>query len=172
MVSHWSLSDRKSPQVSRTLSILSDLNNVVVWMVSTHPLISKSSSPFTNPLVSVLRAPITIDITVSFMFHSFSSSLARSWYLSVFLLSFSFTLWSARMAKSTIQQVLFFLLTITRSGRLAKIRWSICISRSQRILYVSFTGILFLSLPLLYYYYSIFSFFGFLESFTESLPKT
>ena len=40
MVFHWSLSGNKSPQVSRTLlSILADLNNAVVWMVSTHPLI-------------------------------------------------------------------------------------------------------------------------------------
>ena len=44
MVFHWSLSDSKSPQVSRTLlSILAVLNNAVVWMVSTRPLISKSS---------------------------------------------------------------------------------------------------------------------------------
>ena len=35
MVSHWSLSDSKFPQVSRTLlSILTDLNNAVVWTVS------------------------------------------------------------------------------------------------------------------------------------------
>ena len=34
-VFHWSLSDSKSPQVSRTLlCILAVLNNVVVWMVS------------------------------------------------------------------------------------------------------------------------------------------
>ena len=51
MVSHWSLRDNKSPQVSRTLlCILSDLYNAVVWMVSTYPLIYKSSSPFINPL--------------------------------------------------------------------------------------------------------------------------
>ena len=42
MVSHWGLSDNKSPQVSRTLlSILTDLNNVVMLMVSTSSLISK-----------------------------------------------------------------------------------------------------------------------------------
>ena len=41
------------------------------------------------------------------MFHSFFSSLSRSWYLSLFSLSFSFTLWSAGTAKSTIRQVLF-----------------------------------------------------------------
>ena len=68
----WSLSDRKSPQVSRTLlSILTDLNNTVVWMLSTRPLISASSSPFINPLVTVTKAPITIDINVTFMFHIF-----------------------------------------------------------------------------------------------------
>ena len=47
VVFHWSLSDSKYPQVSRTLhSILADLNNAVIWMISTYPLISKSSSPF------------------------------------------------------------------------------------------------------------------------------
>ena len=47
MVFHWSLNDRKSPQVSRTLlSILAVLKNDVAWMVFTHPPTSKSSSPF------------------------------------------------------------------------------------------------------------------------------
>ena len=60
-------------QVSKTLlSILAYLNNVL-WMVSTHPLISRPSCPLINPLVSVPSAPITIGITVSFfMFHSYS----------------------------------------------------------------------------------------------------
>ena len=36
MVFHWSLSDNKSPEVTRTLlSILTVLKNVVDWMVST-----------------------------------------------------------------------------------------------------------------------------------------
>ena len=90
------------------LSILADLNNAVVWMVFTCLHFSKSLSSFTNPLVIVLRAPITIDITVTFMFHSFFNSLARSRYLFVSL-SFNFTLWSAGTAKFTILQVLFFL---------------------------------------------------------------
>ena len=38
-------------------------------MVSTCPLISKSSSRFTNTLEVVPSAPITIGITVTFMFH-------------------------------------------------------------------------------------------------------
>ena len=47
MVFHWCLSDNKFPQVSWTLlSILTDLSNAVVWIVFTHPLISKYFSPF------------------------------------------------------------------------------------------------------------------------------
>ena len=41
-------------------------------MVSTRPLISKSFSPFNNPSVTVPKAPITISIIVTSMFHSFS----------------------------------------------------------------------------------------------------
>ena len=83
-------------QVSLTLlSILANLDNTVVWMVSTCPLISKSSSSFTNSLGIIPSAPITIGITVIFMFPRFFSSLARSRYLSLFSLSFNFTLWSA-----------------------------------------------------------------------------
>ena len=109
IVFHWSLSDGKSPQVSRNLlSILTVLNNVVVWMVSTRPPTSKSSSPFNNPWVTVPKALITIGKIVTFMFHNFFNSLARSRYLSFFSLSFSFILWSAGTAKSTIFQVLFF----------------------------------------------------------------
>ena len=110
MVSPWSLSDNKSPQISRTLlNILADLNNAVVWMVSTHPVISKPSSPCTNPLVTVPRAPITTDIIITFMFHRFFNPLARSRYLSLFLHSFNFNLWSTGTAKSTFSvSSLFF----------------------------------------------------------------
>ena len=142
MVFHWSLSDSKSPQVSRTLiSILTVLNNVVVWMFSTRPLISKSSRPFNNPLVTVPKVPITIRIIVTFMFHSFINFLVRSRYLSFFLLSFSFILWSAGTAKSTILQVLFFffLLIMIKSGLRVEIRWSVCMSKSHKSLCVSFS---------------------------------
>ena len=133
MIFHWNLSDSKSPQVSSILlSILAVLNNAVVWMVSTHPSTSKFYCPFNNPLVTVPKAPITIGIIVTFMFHSFFNFLARSRYLSFFSHSFSFILWSAGTAKSTISQILFFLWFIIRSGLLVEIKWSVRMSKPHR----------------------------------------
>ena len=77
---------QQSNHVSRTLlSILAVPNNPVVWMVSTRPANSKSSSPFNNPLVTVPKSPITIGIIVTFMFHSFFLSKVE-----VFLFLFTF----------------------------------------------------------------------------------
>ena len=114
-VFHWSLSKSKSPRVSRTLlNILADLSNAVVWMVSIRPLITKSSGPFTNPLVIVPSAPITIGVTVTFLFHSccFFRSLTMSKYLSLsfFFFFFFFSVLPAGTEKSTIRQVYFFFL--------------------------------------------------------------
>ena len=63
---HWSLSASKSPQMPETfLSILANLNNAEVWILSTCPHISKSSRPLTNLLGIVPSASITIGITVT-----------------------------------------------------------------------------------------------------------
>ena len=62
--------------------------------------------PF-NP-VTVLKEPITIVIIVTFMFHSFFQFLSKVKVLILFSLSFSFILWSAGTARSTILQILFF----------------------------------------------------------------
>ena len=113
------------------MSILADFNNIVVWMVSAYPLISE-------PLGIIPSAQITIGIT--FTFHSFvvlKSSLS-------ICLSFHF-LWCSfcglpRWQSPWFNQFSFFLLTIMRSGLLAGIRWSIWISKSQRILCVSFSS--------------------------------
>ena len=137
MVFHWNLSDSKSPQISRTrLRILAVLSNAVVWIVSVRPPISKSSRPFNNPLVIMPNAPITIGTIVTFMFHSFFNSLARSLYLSFSSLSFRFILWSAGTAKSTIWQILFFFFV---DYFLAGIRWSLCMLKSHRSLCESFS---------------------------------
>ena len=70
MVFHKNLSDSKCPEVSRTiLSILADLNNAVVWMISARPPIFNSASPFTKPLWIVHTN--TIGIAVIFKLHCF-----------------------------------------------------------------------------------------------------
>ena len=136
MVFHWSLSDSKSPQVSRArVRILTVLSNAVVLIVSTRPPTSKSSRPFNNPLVIVPKVPITMGTIVTFMLHSFFNSLARSRYLSFFSLSFRFILWSAGTAKSTILQILFFFVDYYKAG----ICWSVCMLKSHRSLCLSFS---------------------------------
>ena len=127
MVFHWSLSD-KFPQVSRTLlSILAVLNNAVVWMVSTRHPTSKSSSPFYNPLVTVPKAPITIGINVTFMFHSFFSipEQGRGTYPYFYFLSVLFCgqprQQSPQFCKFSSFLLLLLFITI-RSGLLAEIR--------------------------------------------------
>ena len=125
------------------LRIRADLHEAAVYIVSTRPLIFKSSSPSTNPLVTVMSAPITNGITVTFKFLSFFSSLVSSRYSSLFSLSFNLTMRSTGTAKSTIRQVFsgfFWGGAIIWSGRLAEISLSFCISKSQRILCTSFSG--------------------------------
>ena len=134
MVFHWSQSDSKSSQVSMTpLSILSDLHNAVVWMVSALLSIFNPSRVFTKPLEIVPSAPITIGITVTVMFHRFSLALRQD--VSIYP-SFRY-LWFSRCGRQIQLLGRFFLLTITKSGLLTAIKWSICISQSLRILCLS-----------------------------------
>ena len=144
MVFHWSLSDSKSPQVSRSLlKILAVLNNVVVWIFSTRPPISKSSSPFSNPLVTVPKSTNYSGIIVTCMFNSFFNTLARLRYLSFFLTFFQFYSVVSRDSKVDNFAIslffFFFLLIIIRSDLLAEIRWSVCMSKFQRSLCVLFS---------------------------------
>ena len=161
MVFYKTVSNSKFPQVSRTLlNILANLNNAVVWMVSTHPFISKSSSPFTNPLVTVPSASVLIGITVTFMFHSFFSYFPKALenifkkktirYVPNLFFRFPLVLpWGQPERQSPLIGrftlflffFFFFLLTITWSSRLVQIRWSVCISKDKRILYASFSKV-------------------------------
>ena len=86
MIVHWSLTENKSPQVSKTLHSI--LNNAVDWIVSTCLPNSKSYSPFNNPLVTIPKAPITIGIIVTFMFHSFFQFPSKA---DVLILLFTFS---------------------------------------------------------------------------------
>ena len=135
MVFHWSLSDSKYPQISRTLfSILGVLNNVRVWMVSTRPLTSKCSSPFSNPVVTLPKAPYTIDKIVTFMFYSFFQFPCKVEVLIILFTFFQFYSVVNRESKVIIFAIslffsfffFFFCLIIIRFGLLAEIRWSVC----------------------------------------------
>ena len=66
-------------------------NTAMVWMVSVIPLIFSSLGLFSRFFGTVPRAPSMIGITVTFMFHNFFCSQARSRSLLIFLLSFLFT---------------------------------------------------------------------------------
>ena len=72
------------------------------------------------------------------MFHSFLSSLARSWYKpNPFFFLFIFILWSTRTTVCAWQHVFFFLFTNQRSTLLSGIWWSVGTSKFKRILCVS-----------------------------------
>ena len=116
---YTSLSDYKSPQVSRTLLSIQANLSAVVWIVSSRPLISKSFRPCANPLVTAPRRPITSSTTVTFMLHSFFNSLkGRGTYLSFHFLSI--LLCGLSRQEVSFRQVLF-LLNITRFSGLAEI---------------------------------------------------
>ena len=134
MVFHRSLSDSKSPQVSRTrLRILAVLSNADIWIFSAHPPTSKFSRTFNNPLIIVPKAPITIGTMVTFMFHS---------KVEVLILLFTFLqIYSVVRRDSKVNNFAssLFSLNIIRSSLLAGIRWSVCMLKSQRSLCVSFS---------------------------------
>ena len=101
-------------------------------MVST-PHISESSCPLIHPLVSlpmfhsllVFQFPSKVWVFISFfVFLQFYPVVSRNGLVhysagSIFFFYFLF--------------FFFFLLTIAKSGCLAEIRWSVCITKSQRI---------------------------------------
>ena len=85
MVFHCSLNDSKYPQVSRTLlSILTVLNNVVVWMVPVVRQLPSLPVPLVILLLLYQKHQSQFGIIITFMFHSFFNSLARSRVLSFF----------------------------------------------------------------------------------------
>ena len=104
-------------------------------MISTRPLKPKSSIPNTNTLVIVPSAPITTNYFHIQQFFQFS------WKIKVFISLFAFFQFNPVLSKNgkVNYSAGSFFFTITRSGCLAEIRWSVCISKSQRSLCVSFS---------------------------------
>ena len=108
-------------------------------MVFTRRPTSKSSRPFNNPLVTVPKAPITIGIIVAFMFHSIFQFSSKVEVLTSLFTFFQFYSDSKVDNFADLLLLLLLLLIIIRSGLLAEIRWSDCISKSHRSLCVSFS---------------------------------
>ena len=106
-------------------------NNAVLWMVSVRPPIFKFSSPWWSFWVP----PSTVGISVTFRFYSFFSQ--STWTLFSFPLIF--TPWSAGTVKSIIRQVLIFFFFVINLISWLGLGLSVCISKSQRILCISFS---------------------------------
>ena len=111
-----SLDNSKFLKISSTfLRILAEWNNTVLCILVVIPI---SFSRSGNLFGVVPSAPTITGITFIFLFHSFFSSLAKSWYCSIFSISFSSTLLSYGTAKSIIWHLLPFFSTMIISGRL------------------------------------------------------
>ena len=130
MVFPRSLSDTKSLQVSWTnLSILDDLNNASVWIVSIRLPISNSTSLLTKLQGTIPSAPITVGITVTLTFHSFFfSSLAK---FKNIVLSFCFLFFYSVVWRQNPLFDWFSFLCLLLQSLLLGIRWSVLTSKSQ-----------------------------------------
>ena len=135
--------DSKFPRVSRALlSILAHLNSCSFGALYSSLYFQAfiNSFPFINPLVSVPVALIIIGANVIFMFLSFFQLPSK---VEVFILFFTFFKFYSVVSRDTkvhnFSSSLFLLLIIIRSSRLVKIKWSVCLSKSQLSLCVSFS---------------------------------
>ena len=123
MVFHCSLSASKSPQVSNPLLSILAVRNNAVCMVSTRSPTSKSSSLFSNPLVTVPKTTITIGIIVT-MFHNFFQFSSK---VEIFILLFIlFQFYSVVSRNSKVDNfanlfLLLLLLIIIRSALLSEV---------------------------------------------------
>ena len=115
LVFHWSMSERKTSQVSiPPLRILLDFITVVVWIFSIHTLIYNSAS-----LIFQFLQIIT------FMIHSFFISMATFKYLRTILPSFIFSI-SPLGQPNSLNEMLFSYCHLTHWSRvLAGIKWSV-----------------------------------------------
>ena len=98
-----SFDSNKFLRISSTfMRILAECNNTVFCNSTILVFIPISFSRFGNLDGVVPSTPILTGTTFTFLFHSFFSSLAKSWYFCIFSFSFSSTLVSYGTAKSMI----------------------------------------------------------------------
>ena len=127
--------------ISRTiLSILVNLSKTLVWVVLILTLISISYSPFSK-LLGTVRAH---QLQLVLLWLSCSTAFSVLWQCPGIYILFRFLLFSLwgppEWHNQQDSKLSFFLFVIsTKSGLLAGIRWSVCISKYQRILCVSFS---------------------------------
>ena len=131
------LNNREFPRVSTSLQDSSDINSAVVFMVSIHLQTFNSSTFSSNYLGSSTKSPTLISPSIT-IFHCLHCHLRRSRYLFIFSFSFIFIPVAIWRAKSTSWRIIFLLIN-SRSGPLTGNRWSVYISKSQRILWFYFS---------------------------------
>ena len=102
--------------------------------VSYEDIYAPSHIPLSKPMGIVPCTPITIGITINFMFHNFLvlwQGLSTCLSLFSFFFFLIFNLWSTDTVESSFWLILFFLLS--KSSFLARIRRSVRILKSQCI---------------------------------------
>ena len=132
VVVHWNQRNSKSLQVSRNLlsifSIFKMLWSEWSWFFLLFPI----------SLISSQSAPTTIGIAINLIFHSFFVPWQDSSICVSFHFLFIYTV-VHRDSKSTRWWDLFFVCANNMFGFLAGMWWSVCNSKSQRILCVSYS---------------------------------
>ena len=130
MVSHWSLSDSKSPQIPRTVfNVLANLNNAVVWMVSTRSVITQVLQFLYQPFIDCTERAIYNWYHRHFHVLQFFSIPwpGPDTYPSFHILSILFCGRPGQQSRQFCKfSFFFFLLIIIRSGRLVQIRDPCC----------------------------------------------
>ena len=125
----------QSPEVSKTfLCILADLSKDLVCIVSIRFLIAKSSNPFTNLLMTVPRASITISITSTFVFHSFFNSQVRLRYYPLLFAFFQIYCGQPKQQSSQLFMFSFFFVVVVEYNKI----WSLLLLLLLLLLIASF----------------------------------
>ena len=137
MIFHLSPIESNSPPVFRSpLSILTDLNNAVVCIVSVRLLISNSSRLFSKPVETVKSAPMQLVSRPLWCYITFfnlarTTNLFPFWH---FFVDFHSVVHRGDKVSYT-QDPLFFSFIITRSGFLSKCWWSVFKCKSLSYLF-------------------------------------